>query len=93
TLDGRNPGGWVPAQKITVEDALSAYTRGAAYAEFAEDRKGTLAPGKLADFVVLDRDLTTVPPETIREVKVVMTVVGGRVVYEARNSTTQTGYR
>jgi predicted amidohydrolase YtcJ len=83
TLDGRNPDGWVPEQKITVEDALRAYTSGAAYAEFAEDRKGTLAAGKLADFVLLDRDLTRIPPETIREVKVVMTVVGGTVVYES----------
>jgi predicted amidohydrolase YtcJ len=83
TLDGRNPDGWVPEQKITVEDALRAYTSGAAYAEFAEERKGTLAAGKLADFVLLDRDLTRIPPETIREVKVVMTVVGGTVVYES----------
>jgi predicted amidohydrolase YtcJ len=82
TLDDRNPGGWVPEQKITVEDALRAYTSGAAYAEFAEKRKGTLEPGKLADFVILDRDLTQVPPETIRDAQVVMTVVGGRVVWE-----------
>jgi predicted amidohydrolase YtcJ len=83
TLDDRNPGGWVPEQKITVEDALRAYTRGAAYAEFAEKRKGTLENGKLADFVLLDRDLTQIPPETIRDAKVVMTVVGGTVVYES----------
>jgi predicted amidohydrolase YtcJ len=82
TLDDRNPGGWVPEQKITVEDALRAYTAGAAYAEFAEDQKGTLGRGKLADFVILDRDLTRVPPETIRDAKVVMTVVGGKVVYD-----------
>jgi predicted amidohydrolase YtcJ len=82
TLDGKNPNGWVPEQKITVEDALRAYTSGAAYAEFAEKRKGTLEPGKLADFVILDRDLTRVPPETIRDAQVVMTVVGGKVVRE-----------
>ncbi len=83
TLDDRNPHGWVPEQKIAVEDALRAYTGGAAYAEFAEKRKGTLERGKLADFVILDRDLTRIPPETIRDAKVRMTVVGGKVVYEA----------
>jgi predicted amidohydrolase YtcJ len=82
TLDGRNPGGWVPAQKITVEEALRAYTAGGAYASFEEREKGTLERGKLADFVVVDRDITRVPPETIRDAKVSMTVVGGRVVYE-----------
>jgi predicted amidohydrolase YtcJ len=82
TLDDRNPNGWVPEQKITVEDALRAYTSGGAYAEFAESRKGTLEPGRLADFVILDRDLTRVSPETIRGVKVLMTVAGGKVVYE-----------
>jgi len=82
TLDDKHPDGWVPEQKITVEDALRAYTTGSAYAEFAEKRKGTLERGKLADFVILDRDLTQVPPETIRDVKVVKTVVGGKVVYD-----------
>ena len=82
TLDGRNPDGWVPEQKITVEEALRAYTRGAAYAEFAEGEKGMLARGMLADFVLVDRDLTRVPPETIREARVMLTVVGGRPVFE-----------
>ncbi len=82
TLDGRNPGGWVPEQKITVEEALRAYTTGSAYAEFAEDRKGSLAPGKLADIVLIDRDLTRIPAETIRDARVMLTVVGGRVVFE-----------
>jgi predicted amidohydrolase YtcJ len=82
TLDDRNPGGWVPEQKITVEEALRAYTRGAAYAEFAEHEKGVLARGMLADFVVIDRDLTRIPPATIREARVVLTVVGGRPVFE-----------
>ena len=82
TLDDRHPEGWVPAQKITVEEALRAYTRDAAWAEFAEAEKGTLERGKLADFVLLDRDLTRIPPERIREARVDMTVVGGRVVHE-----------
>ncbi len=80
TLDDKNPDGWVPAQKITVEEALRAYTVGGAYASFDESRKGTLAAGKLADLVVLDRDLFNIPPEEIRNAKVVTTVVGGKVV-------------
>jgi predicted amidohydrolase YtcJ len=83
TLDDRNPNGWIPEQKITVEDALRAYTTGAAYAEFAEKEKGMLAPGMLADLVMIDRDLTKIAPETIRAAKIVLTVVGGRPTYEA----------
>ncbi len=65
TLDGKNPRGWVPEQKITVEEALRAYTATNAYGVFAESSRGKLAPGYLADLVVLDRDLTSIPPETI----------------------------
>jgi predicted amidohydrolase YtcJ len=82
TLDERNPDGWVPGERITVEEALRAYTVGAAYAGFDEGRRGVLARGRLADLVVLDRDLTTIPPETIREARVLMTVVGGRIVFQ-----------
>jgi hypothetical protein len=82
TLDGAHPDGWFPEQKITVEEALRAYTSGAAYAEFQEREKGTLAPGKLADFVLLDRDLTRTPPAELRSARVLMTVVGGKPVYE-----------
>ncbi|MEX1186064.1 MAG: amidohydrolase [Gemmatimonadaceae bacterium] len=82
TLDGRNPGGWVPEQKITVEDALRAYTTGSAYAEFAEGKKGELSPGRLADIVMIDRDITRIAPESIRDARVMLTVVGGRVVFE-----------
>jgi predicted amidohydrolase YtcJ len=80
TLDDKNPDGWVPAQKITVEEALRAYTTGGAYASFDEARKGALTAGKLADLVMIDRDLFKIPPEQIREAKVVATVVGGKVV-------------
>ncbi|MGZ8412028.1 MAG: amidohydrolase [Gemmatirosa sp.] len=80
--DGAHPDGWVPTQKITVEEALRAYTRGGAYAAFDEAERGTLERGKLADFVLVDRDLTRVPPETIRDAQVVLTVVGGRVAFE-----------
>lgn len=84
TLDGKHPGGWIPEQKISVEDALRAYTSGAAYASFEEKIKGTLERDKLADFVLIDKDLTAIPPEEIRNAHVMMTVVGGRVVYERR---------
>ncbi|HLG05936.1 MAG TPA: amidohydrolase family protein, partial [Gemmatimonadales bacterium] len=83
TLDGKNPEGWVPEQKISVEEALRSYTANNAYAVFAEARRGTLRQGYLADLVVLDRDLTRIPPGTIGDAKVVATVVGGRVVYRS----------
>jgi predicted amidohydrolase YtcJ len=82
TLDDKHPGGWVPEQKITVEEALRAYTSTAAYASFEEKKKGTLERGKLADFAIIDRDITRIPPEQIRDAHVLATVVGGKVVYE-----------
>jgi predicted amidohydrolase YtcJ len=84
TLDGKNPQGWVPEEKITVEEALRAYTVGNAYAVFAEERRGKLLPGYLADLVLLDRDLTKIPPEEIEQATVRRTVVGGKVVYSAK---------
>jgi predicted amidohydrolase YtcJ len=84
TLDDRNPGGWVPDQKITVEEALRAYTRGGAYASFDEKDKGVLATGTLADFAIIDRDLTRIAPEAIRDAHIVLTAVGGKVVYERK---------
>jgi len=83
TLDGKHPGGWVPEEKITVDEALRAYTAGDAYAVFAEHTRGALRPGYRADLVLLDHDLTAIPPETIDRVKVRTTVAGGRVVYSA----------
>jgi hypothetical protein len=82
TLDGKNPGGWVPEQKITVEEAIRAYTSGSAYAEFAEQVKGKLAPGMLADLVILNRDIFRVDPVEIEKAKVTLTVVDGRIVFE-----------
>ena len=84
TLDDRNPNGWFPAQKITVEEALRAYTAGGAYAAFDEGNRGTLAIGMLADFAILERDITTIPPAQLRDVKVMRTVVGGRTVFERK---------
>jgi predicted amidohydrolase YtcJ len=84
TIDDRNPGGWVPEQKISVEDALRAYTHGGAYASFTDKEKGVLAAGALADFAMIDRDLTRIAPEGIRDAHIALTVVGGRVVYERK---------
>jgi predicted amidohydrolase YtcJ len=82
TVDGLRPGGWVPEQRISMAEAIEAYTLGAAYADFQEHEKGSIAPGKLADLVVLDGDPLTLAPEAVRDVRVEMTVVGGRVVYD-----------
>lgn len=75
---------YFPDQKLTIEQAIAAYTTGAAFAEFTEKEKGTLAPGMLADFVVLDRDITSVAPAKILGTKVLKTVVGGKTVYESK---------
>ena len=81
TLDGKNPGGWVPEQKLTVQEAVEAYTMGSAYAEFQEKEKGSITAGKLADFVILSDDIFHIPPAAIKNVKVEATFVGGKVVY------------
>ena len=82
TLDGANPGGWHPEQRIGVEEALGAYTAEGAFASFTEHDRGMLARGMLADFAVLDRDLTRVAPEHLSDAKVVLTVAGGSIVFE-----------
>ena len=81
TLDGKNPGGWVPQQKITVAEALRAYTVGSAYATFDEAKRGVLAPGYDADVVVIDRNLFTLPPDSLDRARVRHTIVGGKVVF------------
>jgi predicted amidohydrolase YtcJ len=83
TLDGKNSKGWVPEQKISVEEAVRAYTVGSAYAEFQDTVKGTISVGKLADMVILSRDIFKIDPKDIENVKVTLTLVDGRVVYEA----------
>jgi predicted amidohydrolase YtcJ len=80
---GTPAAGWLPSQRVSMEEALSLYTASSAYAEFQEEEKGTLEPGKLADLVVWDRDLLTVPPEQILQAKPALTVVGGRAVYDS----------
>jgi predicted amidohydrolase YtcJ len=83
TIDGKNPGGWFPEQKITVAEALKAYTADGAWAAFEENEKGNLSPGKLADFVILSADPFSLPPEAIEGITVISTVVGGRIVFSA----------
>jgi predicted amidohydrolase YtcJ len=86
TSDGKNPGGWVPEQKITLAEALRAYTWGNAYANFTETHRGTLAAGKWADITVLDKDLFAIPVDSIGTARATMTVVGGKVVYRRAGS-------
>jgi hypothetical protein len=83
TLDGKNPNGWFPEQKLTLKEAIEAYTMGSAYAEFREREKGSLTQGKLADVVVLDADLFSIPSEKIKDASVRYTIVGGKIVYGA----------
>lgn len=87
TLDGKNPNGWFPEQKLTVEEAVEAYTMGSAYAEFQEKEKGSIAPGKLADMVILSDDIFSIDPVKIRDIKVLTTIVGGRIVWQGSGST------
>ena len=84
TLDGRHPEGWIPEQKITIAEAVRAYTWGSAYAGFAEKYKGTIAPGMLADLVVLSDDIFSIDPSQIATTKVVFTVFDGRVIYQRK---------
>jgi predicted amidohydrolase YtcJ len=82
TLDGRNPNGWVPEQKISIEQAVTAYTAGSSFAEFQEQDKGMLARGALADLVMLSADIFSIPPVQLKDVQVLMTIVGGAVVHQ-----------
>lgn len=83
TLDGKNPGGWFPDQKLTVAQAVEAYTMGSAFAEFQDKEKGSITVGKLADMVLWSEDIFTIPPERVREVKPVQTIVGGKTVWSS----------
>jgi hypothetical protein len=83
TLDGKNPQGWFPGQKLTIQEAIAIYTMGSAYAEFQEHEKGSIEPGKLADLVLMSQDVLEIPPQTIRDVHVVKTWLGGQEIYDA----------
>jgi predicted amidohydrolase YtcJ len=82
TLDDKHPGGWVPEQKISVAEAIRAYTMGSAYASFNERIKGSIEPGKLADMVVLSDDILEIPPAEIEKTRVVATIFDGKVIYQ-----------
>ena len=81
-MEGQPPGGWIPAERLTFEQALQAYTRGAAYAGFAEDKIGSLEPGKWADFVIVDRDPTKVDPQSLARTQVLETWIAGKKIWE-----------
>ena len=81
-MDGQPPGGWIPEQRLTFEQALNAYTRGAAFAAFAEDKIGSLEPGKWADFILIDRDPTKVDPQALARTQVLETWVAGKKVWK-----------
>jgi len=81
TLDGKHPGGWVPEQKISVAEAIRAYTMGSAYASFDEKLKGSIEPGKVADMVVVSDDILGIPPEDIEKTRVETTVFDGKIIY------------
>lgn len=87
TLDGKYPNGWFPEQKLTVAEAVEAYTMGSAYAEFQEKEKGSITPGKLADMVILSDDIFSIDPAKIRDVKVLKTFAGGKMVWDADHPT------
>lgn len=84
TLDGKRPNGWIPEQKISVAEAIRAYTMGSAYASFDEQNKGSIAVGKLADFAVLSDDILRINPVEIEKIKVVMTIFDGKVIFERK---------
>jgi hypothetical protein len=86
TLDGKNPNGWFPEQKLSVAEAIEAYTMGSAYAEFQENEKGSITPGKLADMVLLNEDIFSVASEKIRDVRVLKTFVGARLIFDSPDS-------
>ena len=82
TLAGQPDGGWRPDQCITVEQALESFTMGGAYASFSEDRKGSITPGKVADFAVLSADLLAVAPDAIKDIDVLQTYLNGELVFD-----------
>ena len=85
TSEGTPPGGFIPQQRLSLEDTIRGYTLGAAFAGRREKTEGSLEPGKLADFILLDRDLFKIEPSEIDKTEVLITVVGGKIVYQSPN--------
>ncbi len=85
TSEGNPPGGFIPQQRLSLEDTIRGYTLGAAFAGRREKTEGSLEPGKLADFILLDRDLFKIEPSEIDKTEVLITVVGGKLVYQSPN--------
>jgi predicted amidohydrolase YtcJ len=84
-LQGNPKGGWLPSQKLTVEEAVHGFTMGAAFASFEEDLKGSISPGKLADMAVLSSDIFNIPEDEIKDAKVLLTILGGKIVYKDKS--------
>ena len=82
--EGSPPGGWQPQEKISLDECVHAYTVGSAYAEFEDGKKGQIAPGQLADIIVLSADITKRPPPQLLKTEVLETFVGGRLVYQKK---------
>ena len=82
TIDGYPKGGWLPEQKLTVEEAVYAYTMGSAYCSFEENIKGSITPNKLADIVILSDDIFSIDPNRIKDVEIDKTIIDGKIVYE-----------
>jgi predicted amidohydrolase YtcJ len=82
TLDGKYPDGWFPEQKISLEEALRGYTLNGAYAEFSESLKGSVEKGKLADLVILSRNIFEIPPKEIQKTEIKMTIFNGKIIFE-----------
>jgi hypothetical protein len=80
---GEEGDGWFPEQKLTMEEAITFYTLGSAYAQFMEGRKGIIKTGYLADIVIVDKDLLTIPEDQIMKTKVDYTITGGKIVYSS----------
>jgi predicted amidohydrolase YtcJ len=83
TTEGKPPDGFIPAQRLSLEDTIRAYTLGAAFAGRREKTEGSLEPGKVADLILLDQDLFKIEPSEIGKTEVLLTIVGGRIVYQS----------
>ena len=90
-INGQPPGGWIPSERLTLGQALHAYTRGAAYAGFAEQKIGALEPGKYADFVIIDRDPTRIDAQSLAKTQVLETWVAGKRVFKRASATPERG--